>query len=203
MPADKDVAVPLRVGLAGALGGATNAWLCHAQIPVFVGVHFKWYVVPAGAIHGAVLAFGAFGVALFLLKQTPLVRIAAAPVVAWTTGYLAWIPLNSPAFNEPWLKSLRWPFQETWMTAVFAPFLNFGLVALLYYLFVSFLLARTSSFGRHLLCATAAGVLGSLWWWIYWDYWYLSLLHGVVWGACVGTAAWYSLRLNSGARQWP
>jgi len=41
--------------------------------------------------------------------------------------------------------------------------------------------------GKALIVGTAAGVLGSLWFWIG-DQWYFSLLHGTVWGCLVGLA---------------
>lgn len=190
-------AAHLRVGLCGSLGGATNAWLCYAQLPVSVGHDFRWHVVPAGAIHGGLLALGAFGLGMLLLNQTLGVRLLAAPLFAWFTGFASWIPLNRSVFNESWPKSLAWPFQETWSTAALGPFMYFGLVALLYYLCVVLLYGRRHSLGVHVLLASTAGALGSLWWWIAWERWYLSVLHGSVWGAWVGVAAWRALRCEA------
>jgi hypothetical protein len=186
------LAALLRVGLCGALGGATNAWLCYAQIPVALEQDFRWHVVPAGAIHGGLLALSAFGLGMLLLKQTLGVRLVAAPLIAWTAGFVSWMPLNASIFNDPWSKTLAWPFYEG--TTVVGPFMYFGLVTLVYYLCLVLFCARRRSLGVHVLLASASGVLGSLWWWSAWNYWYLSLLHGAVWGACVGAGAWWALR---------
>jgi hypothetical protein len=40
------------------------------------------------------------------------------------------------------------------------------------------------------LIATAAGVLGSLSWWLAYGPWYFSVFHGTIWGCAVGLASW-------------
>jgi len=181
-----------RVGLCGALGGATNAWLCHAGLPVAVSdnPHFAWHVVPAGAIHGGLLAVAAFSVGIALSTRRPGARLAVALPVAWIAGFVSWIPLNRSAFDQPWAKSLSWPLQQGWDAALLRPLQHFGFVALLYYLAVALYLYRERGVTAHVALAVLAGILGSLWWWIAIGPWYFSVLHGGIWGTFVGVGAW-------------
>jgi hypothetical protein len=181
------------IALFGALGGTINAWLCYAGIPVSTA-SFKWHVIPAGAFHGAVLAALTVGVAALLIGKALWVRLLAAPLVGWVTAYLSWIPLNRSAFDEPWLKSVSWPFHEEWTATVFGTFVTFGLVALIYYLCLSLGGLFRRGLGSHLLYACAAGILGSLWWWIGWKPWYFSLIHGTIWGMLVGYGTWRAVK---------
>jgi hypothetical protein len=181
----------LRIGACGALGGAANAWLCYAQLPVAAGnTTFAWHVVPAGAVHGGLLAVIAFGAGRLLSKWTLGARLLAAPLLAWIAGVLSWIPLSRSATEDPWARSLTWPFHQGWKAAIVDPFLCFGLVAGLYYLSVVLFSLRERRLGAHLLYAGLSGALGSLWWWISIEPWYFSPLHGAIWGAFVGTGAW-------------
>ena len=186
----------VRVALCGALGGGTNAWLCFARVPVPVkdNPNFGWHLIPAGAVHGAVLAIVSFGLGTFLSRRTVRARLAAALPLAWLAGFASWIPLNRSAFDEPWAKSVAWPFHQRWDGALLGPLQYFGFVALLYYAAVAFGLTRHTRLAPHVACASAAGVLGSLWWWSAMEPWYLSILHGAIWGACVGVGAWASHR---------
>lgn len=185
----------LRIGACGAVGGATNAWLCYAQwpVPAAKNATFAWHVVPAGAFHGAVLAAVAFGTARLLSKRNLRTKLVAAPLLAWIAGVASWIPLNRSAFDEPWAKSLTWPFHQDWSMAMLAPLQYFGFVAGLYYLCLVLPFARTRSLGVHVLCASASAALGSLWWWIAMEPWYFSPLHGAVWGTAVGVGSWAAL----------
>jgi hypothetical protein len=188
----------VRVALCGALGGGINAWLCYARLPVTGGLPaFKWHVIPAGAIHGGVLAVTPFAAGLLLRLQGLRTRLAAALPVAWLAGFVAWIPLNRSAFDDPWPKSLRWALSEGWGSALLGPLQFFGLVALLYYLVVALSLARETR-ALHVVAATVAGVVGSLWFWITIGPWYFSLLHGAIWGMSVGVGAAVSRCGSSG-----
>ena len=179
-----------RVGLGGALGGAVNAWLCYARLPVPVegNPEFAWHVIPAVAFHGAVLAMVAFAAGMLLSGRPLRKRLAIALPLAWVAGFVAWIPLDRSTFQQPWMESVMWPF-DSGAKALIAPFQFLGLVALLYYLAVALYLARTRGVGRHIACAGAAGFLGSLWWWIVVGPWYLSAIHGAIWGTLVGVGA--------------
>lgn len=182
----------VRVAACGALGGATNAWLCYAEVPVAAAQNttFGWHVIPAGAVHGSVLAFTAFGGARLLASRGLRLRLLVAAPLAWVAGVASWIPLNRSAFDEPWLKSLTWPFHDGWGTALLAPFQYFGFVAGLYYLSLVIRVTQGRSLAAHVLTAGASGTLGSLWWWIAMESWYFSPLHGTIWGAFVGAGAW-------------
>jgi hypothetical protein len=183
----------VRVGAGGALGGAVNAGLCYMRLPVAVGdfphPHFAWHVIPAGALHGALLAMAAFSVGVALSNHGLRARLTVAVPLAWLAGFISWIPLNRSAFDEPWAKSFTWPFHEGW-GAMLNPFWIFGLVALLYYMAVALRLARERRLVVHVALTSLAGILGSLWWWITFGPWYFSILHGAIWGTFVGIGAW-------------
>jgi hypothetical protein len=77
--------------------------------------------------------------------------------------------------------------------ALLGPLQYFGFVALLYYSAVAMYLARQRSLMAHVTLAVAAGIAGSLWWWIVMGPWYFSVLHGAIWGTLVGVGAWSAL----------
>jgi hypothetical protein len=136
----------------------------------------------------------AFGLATLLSKRSLGVRLSAALPLAWIAGFASWIPLYRSVFDAPWPESLAWPFLGGWDTVLLCPLAFFGLVALVHYLALTLFCAKPRNLATHLLCASAGGVLGSLWWWISFEPWYFSLLHGAIWGACVGTGAWSASR---------
>src|SRR5260370_27595873 len=185
------------IALLGAAGGAINASLCYAQFPVAAGgTHFKWHIIPAGAAHGAILAAVTVACAWWLLGKAVWARLLAAPFIGWIIGYLSYIPLNRSAFDEPWLKSVTWLFDGggKWTEPVFMTFQTFGLVALIYYLCLALGRFSRRCLGVPLLYACSAGVLGSLWWWVMWEPWYLSLIHGTIWGILVGYGTWRAVQ---------
>jgi hypothetical protein len=141
-----------------------------------------------------VLAVSALGLAALLSKRSLGVRLSAALPLAWIAGFASWIPFSRSVLHASWLESLTWPLLERWDTVLLWPVMAFGLVALVYYLALTLFCARPRSLATHLLCAGAGGVLGSLYWWISFEQWYYSLLHGAIWGACVGTGAWSASR---------
>jgi hypothetical protein len=121
------------------------------------------------------------------------VRLAAAVPVAWLAGYASWIPLNRSAFDESWSKSFLWPFED-WTRAAWVPFAHFGLVAFLYYLWLAVRGLETRGLAANVIAGCAAGVFGSLWWWISWEPWYFSVLHGAIWGALAGAGVAGSMK---------
>jgi hypothetical protein len=199
-PASLTVAGCTRLSLYGAAGGAINAWLCYAQWPEPIkDATFRWHVVPAGAIHGAVLALCSVAAAMVLSRNHLGARLLAAPVIGWVSGYASWIPLNLSTFDEPLGQSLAWPFRQEWQRAAVGPFWYFGLVAAVHYLcLVSTSPAMRRRLSVQVTCAAAAGTLGSLWWWFAWERWYFSAIHGAIWGVCVGAAAWPLYRTVGG-----
>lgn len=196
------------IGLLGGLGGAINAWLCYAKIPVPVmglaifgrseSIDFHWYVTLGGAAHGGLLALLSVGFARKFWKHRWLFRWAAWPVVGWLAGWVSCIPLNLSLSEEfsghNVLKSLTWPF-ELKLETLWVPYLYFGLVSLLYYFLLNICrqLAATRLSG-HLLLGSVAGCVGSLWWWIVFGPWYFSLIHGTIWGSLVGFGLWKATR---------
>jgi len=188
------------VGAAGAAGGALNAALCFLEWPVQAGNEsFEWHVIPAGAFHGGILAGAVFGAGLRVAGRRLRVQLAVALPLAWLAGFVSWIPLDYSAFEAPWLVALTWPFRERWPDPVFYPLWFFGLVALLYHLSLVRLRSRRSGPLECALFTSASGVLGSLYWWIEWETWYLSPFHGVIWGVPVGLATAHALRKLSTA----
>jgi hypothetical protein len=195
-----------RVALCGALGGGVNAWLCYARLPVAVSDNpdFAWHLIPAGAVHGGVLAFAAFGAGMLLCTRRLRTRLAVAPPLAWVAGFVAWIPLNRSAFQQPWPESFSWALREGWGPALLGPLQYFGFVALLYYLAVALFLARERRLAVHVSVAAVAGVAGSLWWWITIGPWYFSALHGAIWGTLVGVGAWAASQIDGASvRRFP
>ena len=185
------------IAFLGAIGGAINAALCYAKIPVAAAVdkNFDWQVIPAGAVHGAILAGVAVGVACLLTGKAVWLRLLTAPFAGWVGGYLSWVPLNPLVFDKPWSKSLSWPIGEaTGIGLLFITFLYFGFVTAIYYVCLSLGGLSQRGLGVHLLYACTAGIAGSLWWWIGWKPWYLSLLHGTIWGMLVGYGTWRAVR---------
>ncbi len=177
----------LVLGLAGALGGAINAWLCYADIPVEISEgYFPWTVVPAGALHGGTLAIVPGLSALATTTWRPVFRVLVAPPVGWVAGYVSWIPLMRSISGDSWGKILSGPFRETTVIgAALAPFLDFGFVSAIYLLCLSFVGLRRSR-AVHVIYAVCAGIAGSLWFWAIVERWYVALIHGSVWGSLTG-----------------
>jgi hypothetical protein len=175
-------------GCAGAVGGAINAWLVFKGIPAPMKGEpdLKWSVVPAGGLHGAVLAIIPLAAALAVMKRRALIRVLIALPVGWIAGYLSWIPIHHWGGQESWQHSLFWLARlESGATAAWAPFLYFGFVSAVLYLSIVCGLFD-EGIARSLACAIAAGVLGSLWFWIDSEPWYFSPIHGLIWGVLVG-----------------
>jgi hypothetical protein len=106
-----------------------------------------------------------------------------AAAVGWMAGYTSWEPLRlSLEGRLDW----RWPFDDGLQGAVTYPLAHFGLVAAI---FAAFWPRDGMSPDRRLIAALAAGIAGSLWWWIAYEQWYLSPLHGSIWGLLVGLSS--------------
>ena len=91
------------IGLLGSVGGAINAWLCYANFPVPVGSgekngNFSWHIIPAGAVHGALLAISTVALAAFLMRRNRFLRWTGIPIVGWFSGWLSLHP--SPALHQ-------------------------------------------------------------------------------------------------------
>jgi hypothetical protein len=189
---DRMVNLLLKVSGAGALAGAVNAWLCYSRLPVPVEEYtdFAWHLVPAGAAHGATLALCASLGWNWTRHFAWPKRIAAAVAMGWTAGFLSWQPLRMSIDNR--LGWAAWPFDEGWLGAFTSPLSTFGLVVCVYCLMPAGWTRGVRVGVQSVLLASAAGALGSLWWWIGYGPWYFSLLHGTIWGSAVGLASWTS-----------
>jgi hypothetical protein len=195
-----------RVVLAGGAGGAVNAALCYLKLPVPVqestqAATFHWHIIPAGLAHGAILALVAIVAFAAAERRTLMLAVSATPVVAWCASYASWVPLRLSISGDPLLRVLIWPVEEGphFESTVLGPLSGFGGVAGLLYLFL--LLAGRAADRRPvaIVLAGLAGALGSLWWWVEWETWYFSVLHGSVWGCLVGLAlAWKSRAAEQG-----
>ncbi len=197
-----------RIGLMGALGGAVNAVLCYLHMPTaiispgIVGLNadqtasfpFPWHVIPAGALHGALLVLGSVGCARLCWNLRFKIKVTGLVITTWVVGWLSFIPLRVSVFHESWREAVTWPLASGlagWLDALRAPVTSFGLVAGVYYLLLAVcrqLTARSRSW--QMVMGAASGVLGSLYWWASFHRWYFSVLHGVIWGALVGYGVW-------------
>jgi len=86
--------------------------------------------------------------------------------------------VGSLAFNLYAHEAL--PFRMPWWGAVWAPFAYFGLVAVLYYLWLATRGRNAGPLWASVTAACAAGTLGSLWFWVIFERWYFSVIHGVL-----------------------
>jgi hypothetical protein len=180
------------VACVGGLGGLLNAALCYLRWPVSVedsSATFRWHVMPAGLLHGLFLALVAVLAAAYASRLSLGRRWLLIPVVGWCAGYLSWIPLELSVFGGALPKALYWPVDRSWQAAWAPAVVYFGGVSAFLY---AWLLLRPvgSRLLANMLAASGAGALGSLWWWISWGPWYLSVLHGAIWGCLVGAAVW-------------
>ena len=181
-----------RASLAGAFAGGANATFCYLRLPVPIedsAVHLHWHVIPAGCAHGALLALVAVAASELARRRRSALTWCAIPFVAWLGGYLAWIPLDLSISSRSPAQSLAWPAEGTpqMISILWMPPSYFGAVAGLLY-FGLLLAGSATPRWMLILGASAAGILGSLWWWIEWGPWYFSLIHGTLWGTFVGLA---------------
>ncbi|HET9372727.1 MAG TPA: hypothetical protein VFO19_20830 [Vicinamibacterales bacterium] len=129
-PLDSELA---RFVSAGALGGGINAWLCYAGIPVVVSdtyVKVAWHLVPAGAVHGAVLALAALLATRWARRRGWPARVGAAVAAGWIAGYVSWEVLLL-SLNENFT-GIAWPFDDDVSGILLGPFNSFGLVVTTY-----------------------------------------------------------------------
>lgn len=181
------------IGIASGIGGAVNAWLCYLGFPVSImDTHFQWHLIPAGMLHGSILALSAVGASIILKKYGTVFRVAATLLVGWLGGYLSWIPLQLSVLHDRFIESLAWPFKngDARVYGLWIPFLYFGMVAALLYLWLN-RGERKEKLLVYFVTVALIGAAGSLWWW--WttgELWYISLLHGTIWGVFTAYGIW-------------
>jgi hypothetical protein len=185
------------VVLAG-LGGAVNASLVLAGIPVSLEnkyLVFEWHLIPAGFLHGAILALCAW-LGTRISSKNKIMQWAVCAAVGYLAGWLSGIPLTLSISDTPRLSMLWWPLDQTHTYEIFlTPYLHFGLVSSLYYFFLVILDFRSKKTLPHFLVAAAvSGALGSLYWWLSLGPWYNCLIHGAIWGAGAGFGFWKQRR---------
>jgi hypothetical protein len=199
------------IGLLGGVGGAINAWLCYAKLPVPIRMaaggadfplDFPWYIMPGGAFHGLLLAVLGTGLAVLCWKHQWFIRWAGLPVAGYVGGWLSFIPLGL-SLGQDWsheaiVRALAWPWngETSW-----GPYTLFGWVSLLLYGFLNLCrLLRANVLLGYLLMGSVSGSLGSLWWWMEFERWYFSLIHGTIWGSLVGFGVWRAVRDDADER---
>ena len=93
-----------------------------------------------------------------------------------------------------------WPFDSGKWQALWTPFAYFGIVCMVLFLWVAHRRLPADVL-EIMAAATSAGVLGSLWFWIEYESWYFSLIHGVIWGCAVGLGLSHSGQWNGAAHR--
>ncbi len=112
------------IGLLAALGGGINAALCLSGWPVppedIGDTVFRWHLIPAGAIHGALLAVLAM-LSVAIAKKIPtFVQWMMVPIVGLLAGWVAFIPLNLSLVDQNRNISVLWSILKIARTE-FAP----------------------------------------------------------------------------------
>lgn len=174
--------------LLWSLGGALNA----AHCLIFLSSRepsLKWHLVPAGALHGLVLAAVPVLLAFYLENKNVLARVLGLLAAGYFSGWISWIFLGW-SLEGKWDVSYLWvPFRSGFSAgdSLISPFSCFGLVGSFYYLFLAgFHKIREPKIPIHVLIAAVSGMAGSLWFWSEIKPLYFSVLHGAVWGIFTG-----------------
>lgn len=197
------------IGLFGIIGGAASTWFWYAKLPIpGYGDHVGWSVVPAGAIHGGLLAVFSVGVAATLWESRRLIRWLGLPLAGFLSSWFSVIPLQiyntGPSLGEiAW--AFVWPIQVLFGGLVFGmplsglviPFVWFGFAGSFYYFLLNICRQLTSDrLVIHLLMGSLTGWVSSLCWfaWAEMEFspWHVHVLHGAIWGSLVGFGVWKS-----------
>jgi hypothetical protein len=175
-----------RLVLFAAGGGAPGGTLNALHALYLFQDNLAWHIVPAGLIHGALLAALSLFCARFIAAQRLALRLALPAVEGYIIGYATFLPIVLSAHFD---LSFFWFGQED--QPFYWPWWAFGLVAALSCLgWGAARLIGSSRLAVHLATGSVAGVLGSLWWWSSWEESLTCLLHGTLWGCLVGLGVW-------------
>lgn len=176
--------------LAGALGGAINAYLCYAKIPVDVAF-FKWHIIPAGAAHGALIVLITLLLSRFFYSKDIFWRWLGVFLTGYLAGGISWTAIRTSIDEKFTVETLWFIDREGVLDALLGPFQTFGFVALGFSFYLIILRqSRHLRWEIHLMASTLSAIIGSLWFWASFGFWYLSFLHGIIWGVPVGFAVW-------------
>lgn len=184
----------VRPTIFAGCGGALNAFLCYSRFPVAIPGSedvFKWHIIPAGALHGALIVVITLSTVHLFNRQRAWVHWLGAPTTGYLSGLISWIPLNASL-------DVSWSLYTDLSDLLWWPLVYFGLVGLLLYVGLVFL-KRLSTMQAlpYIVVGVLSGTIGSLWWWIQWKPWYFSILHGAIWGTCVGVGLWQRQRARA------
>jgi len=174
---------PIAVG--GAVAGALNATLCFLAWPVEV-LAFEWHIIPAGSLHGCVLAVIPACAFIFVRRRHVYVQLICALPVGWISSSLSW---SAIAFSLEYERSGTLSLSGDFPSPLTGWIEVFGAVSFLYYLTLFLLRSWPHRLIVAVVSSSISGVLGSLWFWIAVEPWYYAALHGVIWGALVGVGS--------------
>lgn len=171
--------------LVGGVAGTINSLWCYYDILISNEIEslFEWYIVPAGFVHGSIVSLS-IGVYLLFLKNLKFIlKILCTLFLAWFVGYLCFNVIICGVNGDV---NLSFSFEMS--TELFSiPFISFGLVLIAFALLDSCKDKFISSDSTKVLLSTIiSGIIGSLWWWIAYGNWHLSVLHGCIWGLLIG-----------------
>ncbi len=152
------------------------------------------------------MAVIAVGFSAWLWPRKPLVRWLSLPGVGWLSGWLSFVPFASLALDNKGsltlvkdLPSFVWPSMKITTEALLLPYLCFGLVGVVYFFLLTICQGlAVKRLSVHLLLGSVSGTLGSLGFWLPFEPWYLSVLHGTTWGTLVGLGMWKSQLASPG-----
>ena len=183
--------------LGGALGGAINAYLCYAKIPVDVAA-FKWHIVPAGACHGAILILFSLLLSRYFYSKDIIFRCIGLFLTGYLAGGTSWSAIRTSIDEKITIETLWWIDREGFMDAILEPFQTFGFVAVGLYIYLVVLRQMNHlRWELHMIGCVISAIAGSVWFWANCGFWYLSFLHGIIWGCLVGYTIWVGNKLAS------
>lgn len=124
-------------------------------------------------------------------------RLVGLFIAGWVSGWLSWVSLgptiDDHVSGKAFLDAFVQPF-ELKLESLWSPYSFFGCVGFVSYFFLNLcrqLVAKRLTV--HLVIGGLSGFLGSLWFWTaLTQQWYISLLHGTIWGSLVGFGVWKS-----------
>ena len=187
------------IGLFGGIGGFINMSLSYFKftptslLGIYPSEEYDLWLLLGGFIHGFTLAFVAIFFSALFFNKSSWARIFVWPFVGWFSGWVSMIPVFMDhidgSFSQKLLVAAQFPWglSKTPWDFILGPFWTFGGVAFLLFGGLSFFWAFRSEKIFPLLLTTAlSGILGSIFIFSWQLDWYISLIHGTIWGLLVG-----------------